>query len=102
MHRYTYVSKHGYVCTRCTYVWLWGCGCVYSAAASEYKRLSSSRGSQGGSVSDQALRGSSQQSGEAGHTSVCLETALAPFPGSRVREPLFGNIPVMTGEACLP
>lgn len=56
----------------------------------------------GGSVSDQALRSSSQQSGEAGHTSVCLETALAPFPGSQVREPLFGNIPVMTREACLP
>lgn len=66
-----------------------------------------------GSVSDQALRSSSQQSGGEGggsraigkldgHTSVCLETALAPFPGSRVREPLFGNIPVMTGEACLP
>lgn len=55
-----------------------------------------------GSVSGQALRSSSQQSREAGHTSVCLETALAPFPGSRVSEPLFGNIPVVTGEACLP
>ena len=42
-----HVSKHGYICTRDTYVQSWECGCVYSAAASEGKRLSSSRGSQG-------------------------------------------------------
>lgn len=32
---------------------------------------------------------------------MCLETALAPFPGSCVREPLFGNIPAIAWEARL-
>lgn len=32
---------------------------------------------------------------------MCLETALAPFPGSCVREPLFGNIPAIAWKARL-
>lgn len=32
---------------------------------------------------------------------MCLETTLAPFPGSCVREPLLGDIPAIAWEVCL-